>query len=427
VNALSGDTSLFAEVDEKYGVFTLKELYELHNQGHKIKVPALLNNRGEKTWIDVENVVSFRKQNMKRITLSRSRLYVELSEDSTIPVFSPHLFSGTEKQIKLKFKLANELKVSQDPRYNNSLLLTTLISLKIPEGDQKEYDFGFTLGFVLAEASFIKRKRKNTKQSLATLNGYAKQKGMTLEEYLNHMTDIHQVQLTVGENDFERKYVDILQKHFKLSKPSKKKNANAYSLYSSDLSFIHFIKEYTEGHTSHDKCVKNEVYNRSWKFLEGILDGYLAGDGHFRKNMDLFEVGITTNYKLRDDLIFLSKALGYDIHLHNGYFAKSPFPSYEKVYHCLYFSISKRWHRLSAFGLVKEHIKSVEDVGEREAYNLVLKLLYSENDTRSVFNHLFFTAYGFLVSDAVKVLERGALSSSLPVLVSSKGLNKEVV
>jgi len=61
MNALSGDTYVFAEVDGKYGVYTLKELFEIHKNGHKIKVLTLLNERGEKTWVEVENAVSFGK------------------------------------------------------------------------------------------------------------------------------------------------------------------------------------------------------------------------------------------------------------------------------------------------------------------------------------------------------------------------------
>jgi len=198
-----------------------------------------------------------------------------------------------------------------------------------------------------------------------------------------------------------------------MSKPCKEKKANGYRLFSSDLNYIHLIKDYTEGHTSHNKCVKNEVYNRSWKFLEGILDGFLAGDANFRKEQDLFRIEITTNYRLYNDLIFLSKALGYDAHINNGYFDKSP--SSNNYYYQLRLSISKNWHRHTALGLVREHIKSIEDAGESEAYNLVVKPLYDEKDKRSIFNHLFFTAYGFLVSDAVKTLDRHVLSSSLPV------------
>jgi len=427
VNALSGDTSLFAEVDGRYGVYSLRELYELYNQGHKIKVPTLLNERGEKGWVEVEDVVSFGEQPLKRITLARSRLYVELNEDTLIPAFSSWLFSGTEKQIYLKFNFVNNLKVTQDPRHNDSLLLATRFLLNIPKGDQKEWEFGFALGFWLAEGSIKRRKHSFTKHSLAKLNSFARKNGMTLKEYLEYTTDVKQVQLVVGESDFERKYVDILLKCFKFSKPLKQKHANAFQLYSNDLSLIHLIKEYTEGYTSHDKHVKNIIYNRSWKFLEGTMDGFLAGDGSFHKKAILFEVGITTNYKLRDDLIFISKALGYDLHLNNERFNKSPFPSYNNVYHSLQLSISKNWHRRTAFGLVKEHIKKIEDVNEKEAFNLVVKSVYSKNDKRSVFNHLFFTAYGFFVSDAMKTFDRSVLSSSLSVPVSSKGLNKEVV
>jgi len=415
VNALSENTYLFAEIDGKYGVFTLKELYELHNQGHKIKVPTLLNERGEKTWVEVENVVSYGNQSLKRITLATSRLFVEINENAVIPAYNVHLFSGKEEKIKLKFKLANELKVSQDPRRNNTLLLTIHIPLNIPEGNQTEWYYGFALGYFLAEGNLEYRKHKNTKRSLETLNGYAKQKGMTLEEYLKYKTNISRVQLTVGKTDFERGYIDIIQKYFKFSKPIKNKYANAFQLRSSDLKLIRLIKFYIEGNDSHTKHLKNNAFNYSQNFLRGILEGFLSGDGHYCKKMDLFEVVITTNYQLRNNLIFLAKILGYDIHLQNGQFSKSP--STNKLNYELNFSISKNWHRHSALGLVKEHIKSIEDVGEKESFNLVVKPLYPENDKRTKFNHLYFIAFGILVSNAVKVLDRSVLSSSLPVLV----------
>jgi len=415
MNALSGDTYLFAEVDGKYSVFTLKELYELHKQGCKIKVPTLLNERGDKGWVEVESVISYGMQPLKRITLSRSRLYVEISEDAIIPAYSSELFRITKEKIFLKFKRVNDFVIVQDPRYNNSLLLAMRFPLNLPEGEEDDRDYGFALGFWIAEGSFQYRKHKNTKRSLAKLNGFAKKKGMALEEYLNYMTDIELVVLSVGETDFERGYIDIIQKHFKFGIPHKN-SENGYILRSTDLNYIHLIKDYIEGHTSHDKHVKNEVYNRSWKFLEGVLQGFLSGDGAFVKKWDYFAVKITTNYRLFSDLIFLSKVLGYDLHLNNGLFVKSP--SSNNYYYQLRLSISKNWHRRTALGLVREHIKKIEDVGEKEAFNLVLKPLYPENDKRAKFNHLFFTAYGFLVSDAVKTLDRSFLKTSLPVLVS---------
>jgi hypothetical protein len=393
-------------------------------------VPALLNERGEKGWVEVENVVSFGEQPLKRITLSSSRLFLEISEDAIIPAYSNSLFIGTEESIHLNFKHVNEIKVTENPWYNDwyndSILLTTKILLNISEGDQKEWEYGFALGFFISEGNLESRKRKNTNNSLAVLKGFAKKKGLSLEEYLEYMTEARRVKIAVGKNDFERGYVGILQELFKMSKPSKKKNENSYYLYFPDLNFIRLIKFYSDGFDSHTKHLKNEVYNRSLKFLEGILDGYLSGDGYCKhgKGCNSFFVNMTTNYQLYNDLIFLSKALGYDAHIIKGRFSKSPSG---KLFYQLRLSIFKNWHLGIAFGLVKEIIKSVEDVGKKEAFNLVVKPLYPENDKRSVFNHLFFTAYGFLVSDAVKVFDRGALSSSLPVLVSSNGLNKEVV
>ena len=404
MNALSGDTPLFAEVDGKYGVYALKELFELHKQGHAIKVPALLNKRGKKIWVEVEDVVSYEKQSLKRITLATSRLFVEVSEDTIIPAYSSNLFSGTKKQIILKFKRVTNLKITQDLKRNDTFLLATRIPLNLPEGNQDEWEIGFALGFFVAEGTFHYRKHKNTNRSLAKLNGFAKQKGMTLKEYQNYTTDIKLVQLAVGETDFERRYVDVVKKHFKFANPCKMKHENGYQLYSSDLSLIHLIKEYTEGDDSHTKHLKNEVYNRSLKFLEGAMDGFLAGDGTFEKKWDRFRVGITTNYKLRDDLIFLSKALGYDAHINKGSFDKSP--SSNNYYYHLHLSIFKNYHRHTALGLVKEHIKSIEDISENATFNLILKPLYPENDARSAFNHLFIVAYGILVSDAVKTFAK---------------------
>jgi len=405
MNALSGDTPLFVEVDGKYGVYMLKELFELHKQGRAIKVPALLNEKGEKTWVEVEDVVSYGKLSLKRITLATTRLFAELTEDAIIPAYSPLLFSGTEKQIKLKFKLVNELKATNDPSYNDTFLLATQIPLSLSEGNQEECDFGFTLGFFLAEGSFVYRRHKNTKFSLVNLNRYAKQKGMTLEEYLNYKTDVKRVTFSVGYSDFERGYVNIVYKHFKFKNPYKIKHAKAFDLFSFDLDLIHLIKNYIEGNGSHAKHLKNEAYNRTKKFLEGIMDGFLAGDGSYSKKGGGFQVEITTNYRLYNDLIFLSKALGYDTHINKGRFKKSSFHPSNNYYY-LILSIFKNWHRRTAVGLVKEHIKKIEDVCEKEAFNLILKPIYTQDDKHVKFNHLYFTAFGIVVSDAVKTFAK---------------------
>ena len=399
MNALSGDTYVFAEVDGKYGVYMLKELFELHNQGRKIKVPALLDEHGNIGWVEVENVTSYGKQSLKRITFARSRLFLEISEDAIIPAFFGSLFKETEEQINLKLKPVNKLKVTQETSGNDTLLLTTRIPLNIPEGEQTDWEIGFVLGYFIAEGNLLYRKHKNTKQTLATLNGLARKNGMTLEAYLNYMTDVAKVYLAVGSSDFERGYVDVVQKHFKFGKPHKV-SENGYQLCSTDLDLIHLIKFYIEGHDSYTKHLKNEVYNRSLKFLEGILDGYLAGDGGYDRKGDLFAVHMATNYRLYNDLIFLVKLLGYDAHIKKGQFAKSLLSN--KLYYHLRLSIFKNWHRHIVMGLVREFIKSIEDIGKDEVFNLVLKPLYSENDKRAKFNHLYFTAFGILVSDAVK-------------------------
>ena len=405
MNALSENTPMFADVDGKYGVYSLKELFELHKQGRAIKVPALLDEHGDIGWIDVEDVVHFGLKSLKQITLTSSRLFLEISQEAIIPAFCPNLFSGNKKRIYLRFKLVNELNITELVKHNNTILLTTRIPFNIPEGDQKERDYGFALGYWLAEGSKVKRKRKNTKQSLATLNWYAKQKGMTLQQYLKYKTDIGRVIFSVGQSDFERGYIQILQRHFKFTSPCKIKNKNAYNLYSSDSKLIHLIMNYREGDDSHTKHLKNKAFNRTKKFLEGIMDGFLSGDGCYVKTRDLFSVGITTNNMLYNDLIFLAKVLGYDVHLRKAIYSMGGFAN-SKFYWSLKLGIFKTYHRRTALGLVKEHIKKIDDADLKEAFNLVLKPLYADNDNRAKFNSLYFTAYGFLVSDAVKTFAK---------------------
>ena len=276
--------------------------------------------------------------------------------------------------------------------------------LNISKGDQKDYEYGFVLGFFLAEGNFTYRNRSFTKNSLEHLRALARKNGMSLQEYLKYTTNIRRVVLSIGQSDFERGYIDIVQKHFKFATPSKIKHTNGYVIRSSDLALIHLIKEYIEGNDSHTKHLKNEAYNRTKKFLEGIMDGFLAGDGSYSKKGDLFSVGITTNYRLYNDLIFLSKALGYDLHLRKSQIVKSL--SSDKPHYLLRLSIFKNWHRHTAWGLAKDRVKSVENTNEKETFNLILKPLYPDNGRHAKFNHLYFVAYGIMVSDATVSLKQ---------------------
>lgn len=75
------------------------------------------------------------------------------------------------------------------------------------------------------------------------------------------------------------------------------------------------IDELVSGRTAKGKHFSPVVWRYSNRFLEAILDGYLAGNGHYDAKNDRWRLGFTRNYNLESDLRTICARLGYKLKL----------------------------------------------------------------------------------------------------------------
>lgn len=90
-------------------------------------------------------------------------------------------------------------------------------------------------------------------------------------------------------------------------------NGMTINLYSPVLRAL--IELYVSGHDAGDKHLTSAAWKRSNRFLDAVLRGYLAGDGHYDEPNDRYRLGFTRNYNLESDLRTLCARLGYSVRL----------------------------------------------------------------------------------------------------------------
>jgi len=71
------------------------------------------------------------------------------------------------------------------------------------------------------------------------------------------------------------------------------------------------IKHYTSGSGAKLKRLSHWAFSESNKFLKGVLDGFLAGDGYYDSKNNRWRFPITTNKALIEDLKAICNRLGY--------------------------------------------------------------------------------------------------------------------
>jgi hypothetical protein len=83
------------------------------------------------------------------------------------------------------------------------------------------------------------------------------------------------------------------------------------------------LETYVGGRTAKDKHLRPACWQRSNRFLQAVLDGYLSGDGHWREDAHRWIVGFTDNDALAADLRALGARLELSVRLtrctHTGF------------------------------------------------------------------------------------------------------------
>jgi DNA modification methylase len=90
-----------------------------------------------------------------------------------------------------------------------------------------------------------------------------------------------------------------------------KGNQQAIRLYGKVLSAI--ISELVSGRDAHDKCFAPVVWQYSNRFIAAMVDGYLAGDGHWEQKNNRWRLGFCRNYNLERDLRTACARLGWHL------------------------------------------------------------------------------------------------------------------
>jgi DNA modification methylase len=78
------------------------------------------------------------------------------------------------------------------------------------------------------------------------------------------------------------------------------------------------LSELVSGRVAKDKCFSPVVWNYSNKFIASMIDGYLAGDGHWESKNNRWRLGFTRNYNLERDLRTACSRLGYKLILNTS-------------------------------------------------------------------------------------------------------------
>jgi len=285
---------------------------------------------------------------------------------------------------KLKIKKASELKIT-DFFYVNE-------NFNIDLGkNKKDYRDGFIVGFYLAEGSYIKNKVGIYKDNKLSKNSQKRWGGNAPEN------KIVGVQFSCGIKDISSGYIEYL-KRYKINTYTYKNNV---VINSRDKKLLQLIREFVDDDTCYKKHLSQSAFNQGNIFIDGILDGFLAGDGCYIKKEDRYRIGITRkNKKLVEDLQILSRLLGYDFRCN---FRDNKYTGVADI------AIRKKSVRKRSFGCITDKIESIEKNGEKKVFDIEIQPLYtghlgnnqyknkicgSSEKIKLKYNNLYFLANG---------------------------------
>lgn len=399
---LTGDTSLFIKADGKYQLTTISELYNELNSFREVLLPTI-SKEGKEIWVKVKKLFSNGKAPVKKIVLT-SGLIIKTTENHYLPVLK-----GTQaKSNRLYFKLQIE-KVS-NLKEGEHLWLNTHFNIDLPIGKQKDYKYGYLVGFFLAEGNFIYRKRFNkcSNFSMYALKRWALEKGYSsVEEYLKNRKEkeIVGIELSCGIKDEKKGYLDNFIHLFEFKQH---KYGNELMLVSYG-EVCNFIGKYIGGDTSHNKFLKNDVFNTSIKFLNGVLQGFLDGDGYYDKVNDRYRVNVTKNEELVESLMVIAKILNKEFRIHlNSNYAKS----FGNSYPISSFTIQPYKNRIINKKILFQAIRKIENGEVENIFDLEVAPIYTtycgkgttDNPTKekrkAKWNNLYFLANGILTHNS---------------------------
>jgi len=377
---LEEDTSIFVLKNNKYQIVKIKELYQ---DCSDVFVPSQ-NAKGDMVWVKIKNVFKIGKKEGVKIVSKRGNEIITTSNH----IFPSKTNSKHGKYRKIKFKKASELRPGKDKLYYNYKVPTTLY-----DGNEKDHLEGFFVGFFLAEGNYIFKKYlpyKNNELSLCAQKRWGKSERNIRAKG---------VQLSCGVKDISRGYIDRLLDLY--PDLNINKYGNSVNINKQSEQIVSFVKKYISGSISKNKKLTEDAYNKSLNFLKGLLEGFLAGDGHYEENIKRWTIGLTPNEDLKNDLQMICRILGYDFR-YEGIRLTS------NGYKAMFMKIYLREPKNGNFDCIVDNIHSIEK-SEGVFYDLELESLYvggkgnnqykkvldpTANKILSKYNNLYFLMNG---------------------------------
>ena len=378
---LEENTRLFIRKDGKYKIVRIGDLHDNYSNTF---VPTQDSN-GRTKWVMIKNVFDVGIKNGLKITTRKGNEIIATKEHR----FPCRTGSGTlnGKYRKLKLKCANELNLK------DKLYLNYKTQIDLPLGSDQDYLDGFFIGFFVAEGNYIFKNYKPYKDNQLSL--YSQKHCGRTPRGIRKVG----IQLSCGKKDIERKYIDNL---LKISRLNIYQYGNNVRIRSYSKKLLNFINEYVEGTIAKDKNFSTAIYNKSMNFLKGILNGFLAGDGHYEVVNRRWAIGITPNLNLKNDLQMICRTLGYEFR-------------YEGIrltgngYNAMYFKIrTERSYKRTSFNCTHDSIDKITKINNCHFYDLEIDNIYhgigsnqhkitnepTSNLKLSQYNNLYFLMNG---------------------------------
>lgn len=271
---IGAETKLFAELNGR--LVHSKVEYIFAHDG-KVRLPRMKLEDGSLEWIPVEHWEK-RWSEVFAITFSTGHRVLVSPEHQWI-------LCKSNSRTQNWFDSAN-LKRTDELEVGDFVPLAMAISRPSFDNAIYGYSAGYYVGAYLAEGS--KGKRQQCEWIQLSLGNDQKDKQMVrkLEPYI--AGDLH-----------ERFH----------AYPS----ANKISVSIHGFVAKAIIDKFVVGKSAWTKRLKSAVWEQKLDFLEGILDGFLDGDGCPRKKQGGWSFNICANRPLTDDLVLICRLLNYAI------------------------------------------------------------------------------------------------------------------
>ena len=246
---LGSSTQLYVKTSTGTFRTNVKDLYKIKGEKHVY---------GTKGWVKITNFVKNPMSDMFTIHL-RNGMRIEVTPEHRFPLEDGRLL------------YANDLKKGDK-----------IAHTRLPDNEGSElgtYDNGYIVGMYLAEGS------KTERMIQFSLN--------VKEDYIANKIRSFTIKYagTFGEYDY----------------------GNKKSVHISGKVPISIIDHYVSAYGAKNKHLSSHAFNENNIFLQGVLDGYLDGDGHYEKENDRYRLNFTLNRELEYDLRLICNRLGYNM------------------------------------------------------------------------------------------------------------------